>query len=922
MVLGPVPAPMPFMRSARLGTLPNGLRYYILENKRPENRAYLTLAVNAGSVLETEDERGLAHFVEHMAFNGTARFPEAELLDYLRSLGMRFGADANAYTSYDETVYGIEVPTALEDGVKKIPEKALAIIDDWTYAISMNPKDVDEERGIIMEEYRSRLGAMDRIRDKLLPILFTGSPYAARKPIGLPDIIQNAPAERLSGFYEKWYRSDNMAIILVGDFDGAALEAQLASLFSMPKASPTKRPRHDLPAPSGLKTIRAEVFTDAELAFTQVALYYKRTPKPVGIDLATHREQVIDSLIDLMLDGRFEDTAALPQAPYIGAGAWSLRYGASSRYYVMVAQPKTGNVEESLRSLLLEEQSITRYGFTDAEIDRAKRELVSSLERLNSERDRLESAHYVSQFTNHFLKGEIVTDIAWELERTKTTLPSVTARDIEDAARDYFSTGDLLVFVIAPDSEASRLPSKSRIRQLVYQAATARVERPAAEALSEDLLDEEPAKGALMSELFDEETGAYIWELSNGARVILKETANKNNEIVLYAQARGGVTSASTAQIINARMYARMLNDSGMGPYTRQELTKKLAGKQAGLSFGTSSYLRTVSGSATGGDLQTLFELLYLGFTQPRIDADAVQVMLDEYRTNLTQNRENPNNIFIDEFVKLWNGNNPYFNPLELADLDRVNRDDALILARRALNPSDYTFIFTGNIDKALMEDYVETYLASIPSDGERISDWTAVPITRPVAVEKNIYKGQEEQSTVWLGYFNAEPYSEAGSAASEALSEYLDIVLNDEIREKMSGVYSIEAYVSLSVLPPEELYMQVYFGCDPARAAELIAAVNKEVARIAAGDINADVFGKSIEALRKAYETNLQSNRYIAQSYANSAVIYQSPLSRLNKRPQAYDAVTPDDIQALAARLTKQGPAQVVLYPENRKVR
>ncbi|MDR3303703.1 MAG: insulinase family protein, partial [Treponema sp.] len=904
--------------------LPNGLRYYILENKRPENRAYLTLAVNAGSVLETDDERGLAHFVEHMAFNGTTRFPEAELLDYLRSLGMRFGADVNAHTSYDETVYGIEVPTAMEGGVKSIPEKALAIIDDWTYAVSFNPQDVEEERAIIMEEYRSGLGAMERIRQKLLPILFVESPYAERSPIGLPEIIQNAPAERLKDFYQKWYQSDNMALIIVGDFDGAALEAELATRFSMPKPqTPTLRPQYDLPAPSKLKTLRIDVFTDPELSFTQVALYYKRTPKKVGSTLAAFRELVIDNLIADMLDNRFDDAAALPQTPYIGAGAGSLRYGASSRFYVMLAHPKTGNVEESLRALLLEQQSLSRYGFTDAEIDRAKRAFVSSLERMNSERDRLESRSYVQQFTSHFLTGEMVSDIAWDLETTQTLLPGITARDIGNAARSYFADGNLSVFVLAPDSELPSLPSQSAMRRLVFQTSRTHIEPPATQALSEEFLDEEPSAGSILSERLDEETGAYLLELSNGARVILKETTNKNNEIILYAQARGGITNAATEQIINARLYSEMLNASGMGPYTRQELVKKLAGKQVALSFGNSAYLRVVNGSATASDLRTLFELLYLGFTQPRIDADTVQVMLDQYRTSLAQRRENPRVFFSDELTKVWNGNSPYFMPLEPADLERVNRDAALAFARRSLNPADYTFVFTGNLDRVALSEYIETYLASIPADGERVNDWATVPITRPAGLERSVYKGKEEQSLVCLGYFHDEPHTDAGGAAAEALTEYLDIVLNQEIREKLGGVYSIYANVSLSPLPPGgELYLEVFFGCDPARVPELIAAVKAQLARIAAGAIDADTFTKSIEALKKGLETNLQSNRYLAQSYANSAVIYQSSLNRLNKRPLMYGAVTTGDMQALAARLLEREPAHVVLYPENRKDR
>jgi zinc protease len=365
------------MESALTGTLPNGLRYYIVENAKPENRAYLTLAVNAGSVLETDDQQGLAHFVEHMAFNGTERFPESELVNYLRSLGMRFGADVNAYTSYDETVYGIEVPTEPDEtGVKRIPDTALAVLDDWTHRLTFDPKEVDDERLVIMEEYRSRLGAMDRIRRLMLPILFEGSQYANRRAIGLPEIIENAPPSKLAEFYKTWYRADNMALIFVGDFDGPALEASLASHFSMPAPEgPLNRPKHDLPPPK--KGLRVKVFTDPELAFTRVELYYKRPPKPITSDLAGYRETVIDYLINTMLSYRFDEAASKPETPYVNAGGGTVRYGASSRYYMLAARAKTGAAEETLKEILRAKESMSRYGFTETELDRAKRGLLS-----------------------------------------------------------------------------------------------------------------------------------------------------------------------------------------------------------------------------------------------------------------------------------------------------------------------------------------------------------------------------------------------------------------------------------------------------------------------------------------------------------------------------------------------------------------
>ena len=920
--LGQPNDPVPFMEKARQGTLPNGLRYYILENARPENRAFLTLAVNAGSVLETESERGLAHFAEHMAFNGTARFPEAELIEYLRSTGMRFGADSNAYTSFDQTVYSIEVPVETVDGVKKIPEKALAIIDDWSYAVTFDPKDVDEERGVIMEEYRMRLGAANRVvQQQMLPMLFKDSRYAVRMPIGLPEIIQTASAEQIKTFYQRWYQPDNMAVILVGDFDGAALEAELAANFTAPKpATPTVRPEYDLTPPKPA-TFSTAIFTDPEFPGTYAYLYYKQPQQKAGTDLAAFREFVIDNLIDLMMSSRFSDAAAKPDAPYLSASAWIETYGASSRFRIFATEAKSSGVENAIRALLLEKQSIARYGFTDAEINRAKRALLSSLQQQDSERDRMDSSVYVSQFTEHFLRGEPVPDVSWELDAVQRLLPGITARDITLTARTYFATNDLSIYIIAPDSELPTLPSKTRVQQLVVQTSVAPLAPPVNEDLGEELLEEEPVPGFIVAEALDEETGALIWELSNGATVILKETANQNNQITLLAQARGGITSAAVEQSVSVRLSSELLNASGMGSYTRQELIKKLAGKQVSVGFGNSAWMRTVSGSASTNDLKTLFELLYMGFTQPRIDADIMAVVLEQYRTALAQRTEVPLAYYSDEISRIIVVNDPYFAPLTLADLDRLSLDEALSFARRTFNPADYVFTFVGNIDIAAMRDYAEAYLAAIPSDGERFNEWTNTAITRPEAMEQNIYKGKEEQSYVYMAYFKDEPFSEAGSAASEALTQYLDIVLIREIREKLGGVYGISASVFLQPLPLDgELGMNISFGCDPNRVAELSAAVKAQLELIANGYIDTDTFAKAVEALKKTYEVNLQNNSYIAQSYSNSAVIYRSPLSRLNQRLSFYEALTPADIQAVIARLLPNGPAEFVLYPENRK--
>jgi zinc protease len=631
--LGQGSSPVPFMAKARTGVLPSGLRYYILENTMPQGRAFLTLAVNAGSVLETEEERGLAHFVEHMAFNGTERFPEAELINYLRSLGMRFGPEVNAYTSYDETVYGIEVPVEIVDGRRRIPDTALAVIDDWTRAITFTPADVDDERLVILEEYRARLGASDRMRREMLPVIFRGSPYANRLPIGLPEIIENAPAERLAEFYKKWYRPDNMALIFVGDFDAELLESSLVSHFHITAATtPLNRPHYTLPEPKK-GSIQTLVLTDPEYTQSRIDIYFKRKAELPRSDLAGYRNDVIDYLVDTIISYRFNDATSKPQTPYMAAAAGTVRYGYGSRYYILVGIAKTGLSAQVIEELLTIKESLSRYGFLEDEFDMAKRALISDMEQLAAEKDRQNSNYYVSAFTRHFLQGETLPDIEWELEAIRIMLPSISLKEINQSVKNYFADDDITVFVNAPDSERQSLPTESAIRLMAANVKRARIDPPVSTIIKGELLDQTPYPGSILGEMVDPETGAVYWYLSNGMGVLLKETANRNNEISLYGLARGGTMSVPDAQDISASLAAEMLAASGLGPYSRPELTRALADKQVSFSFWADAFLRGFQGSAARGDLKVLMEMIHLGFTQPRLDPEAVSILLEQYRT-------------------------------------------------------------------------------------------------------------------------------------------------------------------------------------------------------------------------------------------------------------------------------------------------
>ncbi|MDR2597424.1 MAG: insulinase family protein [Treponema sp.] len=909
---------VPLTGKALTGTLPNGLRYYILENSRPENRAILALAVNAGSVLEEEDERGLAHFVEHLAFNDTERFPKLELIEYLRSLGMRFGADANAYTSYDETVYHFDVPVEISDGIKRIPERAFAILDDWTHAVSFLQEDVESESRVILEEMRTRLGAMDRARKIMLPVLFTGSAYANRETIGLQSVIENATSQQLKNFYDRWYTSDNMALVFIGDFDGKTLENELAKHFNMKAPlEPVNRPRYELPPPVD-GNFHIEIFTDTELTSTTFMIYYKMNAGAQKGTLAYYRESVINYLLATMLNLRFDEASSDPEAAATDYWGYTWRWSGRSRFFYLGTQPKNGKVEEALKELLLEKESMKRFAFTQNELDRAKLDLVSYMENLLSEKDKRDSRSFLNGFISHFLTGDDMADIEWEVDAVNKLLPGIGINEIAAAINEYFAVDDIVVFLLAPQAEEKNLPSVQRIKDIFREVENTELSARQEVFISGELLYITPSAGKIVSQEIDAETGAQKIVLSNGVNVILKETANRNNEIIFYAMAKGGTVNAEQDTIFSVSLTSEMINVSGLGPYSRTELIKKLTGKQVSFSFWVSNYYRGFQGSSTAQDLKTFFEMLYLFFTMPSADERAIAAMLDQYRTNLAHIEDDPQGVFSRELGRIVSGNHPLFTPLELEDINKISIEQAFDFIGNCINPADYTFIFTGNINTEIMLEYLTIYLASIPNTVS-MDSWVDPGIKRPRESEHIIYKGKDERSLVYLAWFTdgSSGFDEKKNQVAATLSEYLDILFTDEIREKLGGVYSIYSGVSVSVIPRGEYSLSVYFQCNPERTNELITAVQDCLVNVIKNDVNEDMFNKAKEALLKEHESSIQRNLYIAQSYANSSVLYNTPLSRLNRRPSVIKDVTPEDLQVLCREIIIGSPVQVVLYPE-----
>lgn len=910
-------AKVPLASDIRTGVLPNGLRYFIRQNAKPEGRAFLQLYVDAGSVLEQEKERGVAHFVEHMAFNGTEHFPKNSLVEYLRSLGMQFGADINAYTSFDETVYGINVPTQADtQGAEKgLPDQALAVLNDWTQALSFDPKEVDSERSVVYEEYRLGLGAQDRIRRVLLPSILKGSIYAERLPIGLPEVIKTATPDTLRNFYKTWYRPDNMALVIVGDFDAAKVEQSLASRFTAPApTTPLVRPRPELPPPTrGARTVT--VATDPELSYGIVRLFYKRAPKAIPADLGTYRESLILNLINRMLDQRFQDATNLPETPYADAGSGEDRYGRTSRFYVLSAVPKPESTRATLEALLKEKESILRFGFTPSEIDRAKKGILSDLTSFANEADRRSSEDLAQEVGAYYLRNIPAPDPAWELRTITDLLPGIDQKTLAAATADLFSPDDLTVTIIANDKEASTLPDEATVKTMVAAAAKMKLEPPKDESVDAGLISVEPQPGAVTTESSDQVTGTVTWQLSNGAKVILKPTKNQNDQIILTSLALGGKSDVPVADAVSADLATDLVSASGLGPFSATELSKKLAGKQAALDFTTGYYARSFSGSSTVGDFQTLMELLYLYFTEPRIDETAVKAYLDNTRTGLLRKEDNPDSVFSETASWTLTGKDPRFEPLTAERLSLLNLDTARKFLRAELNPGDFTFVLAGNVDPQTARPLVERYLASIP--GKRTgATWTDPGFRRPDSADVIVRKGAEAKAKAFIARYTPSPYSLENETLADLLQEYLSIRYLDELREKRGDVYNVSVTVSQMRMPWEELYLGIDFATGPEKLDDAEKAAEAELVSLRDQGPDPEVLKKAKETLKKRFQTSLEDNQFIASSLRNLDVL-GLPLSRYLELPQLYDKLGAEDLKGAAARFLKAGTIKVTLLPQ-----
>jgi zinc protease len=919
LVLGGVPLgaqqpaqPLPADPHVVTGTLPNGVRYYVRENRRPEQRAELRLVVNAGSILEDDDQLGLAHFVEHMAFNGTRNFEKQELVAYLESIGMRFGADLNAYTSFDETVYMLQVPT---DSMAPLVQ-ALQILEDWAHGITFDAAEIEKERGVVLEEWRLGQGAGERLRKQYFPTLFRDSRYAGRLPIGTPAVLETFTREQLVRFYHDWYRPDLMAVIAVGDFDAAVVERMIRDRFGRMPAAASPRVRATYSVPGHAEALVA-IATDPEATGTIVEVDWKLPPQEHGT-VAAFRHTLAGQLYGRMLNARLAEITQRSDPPFIGAGSSRGNLIRTQDVYALGAAVQDGGAERGLHALLTEAQRVVRHGFTASELERQKANVLRGFERAFAERERTESGVLAAEYVRAFLHDEAIPGIETEYELARQLLPAITLAEVNALAGVWMTGGSPVVIVTAPEREGVALPTQRSLLDVFDAAAAADIAAYDDVVSDVALLPVPPTAGRITSSRPVPGIGATLLELSNGARVFLKPTDFKNDQVLMGAYSPGGLSLVDDSVYASATFAAQLVSLSGVGELDAIQLEKVLAGRAAGVRAAPGELSEGMSGSASPRDLETLFQLAHLHFTAPRSDSVAFESFMSRMRAALANRGASPEAAFSDTFaVTLWQGH-LRARPQDVAMLDEIDRDTAFRIFRdRFADAGDFSFVFVGAFDTDSILPLVETYIASLPSAGrvEQPRDTGMRPVRG--VVEKVVRRGVEPKSQTRITFTGAFDNTPQDRLSMALLVEVLDMKLRDVLREDLGGTYGVSVSHAVQRFPEGRYSLSIAFGAAPDRLEELVATVFTVLESVKAGGPDATALANVREQQRRAFETNVRRNEYWL-----SLLLRQSetgePAADALAFPQRLDAVTAAQVQDAARRyLDTENYVRVSLVPE-----
>jgi len=868
--VAPLDAVMPVDPSIIIGELPNGMRYFIKENPYPAGRADLRLAVKTGSLMEDDDQLGLAHFVEHMAFNGTERFEKQALIKALESFGMRFGAHINAYTSFDETVYMLHLPT--DETV--IVDTAFEILEDWVAAVSFEDVEVDKERGVVIEEWRLGLGAGSRVRDQQFPILFGGSRYAERLPIGTLESLENFDNDAVRRFYRDWYRPNLMAVIAVGDFDKHEVEQRIIEGFGGLTNPDNERPRvvYDIPEHTDTKF---GITTDPEMQVEQVQVFHKMPMRPQGTH-GSYRQTIIENLYGSMLNRRLTELAQQPRAPYLGAAASQGIFVPTREVYMIGAAVAPGGLERGLEALFSESARIAQQGFTETEFQREKSSQLRAFERVYTEKATQASELFVEEFQRAFLENESVPGIDYEWALYQRFMPEITLNEVNRVGSSWVSGQNRVVLVTAPETSAQTLPSEDELLAVLGSAGSGPMDRYVDTVTMEPLLPVIPEGGVITETTEFPEVGVTEWRLGNGARVVVKPTDFREDQVLFRAISPGGTSLAEDEEHIAALTAVNMVSASGFGRFSPRQITNMMADKVVNVAPRIDQLWEGFQGVASPRDLETMFQLVYLKFNFPRSDPMTFELITDQMRASFANENLSPEEALSEETRKTLTQDHFRRRSLSLEIIDEmdINKSYDFYLDRFA-DAGDFTFVFVGNFDLETIEPLVRDYIGTLPTTG-REETWRDEGVYYPTGIiEKTVRKGTEPKSLTNL-FFTGVPPEDTDEDVDEervsrlravgAMGSILEVRLRELLREDLSGTYGVGVRSSITRIPHREYSISISFGSDPHRADELVGFVLAEIERLKESGPTAQEIANIKAQLTRSFEVNSRENGFWLQ--------------------------------------------------------
>ena len=912
--------PIPADPELRTGKLENGMTYYIRHNDKPKGQADFYILHDVGAIQENDSQQGLAHFLEHMAFNGTKNLPGKQLTEYLETVGVKFGANLNAGTSWDQTIYNIsDVPTSREG----IIDSALLILHDWSHFIALEPKEIDSERGVIMEELRTRDGASWRSTMKLLQALGKGTKYEHRNLIGYLDGLKNFQHKELEDFYAQWYRPDYQAVVVVGDIDVDAVESKIKALMAdIPAPAADASHKETIVVPDNEEPI-VSIFTDPEMQGTKVQLFIKRPalPKQMGNTIVAEANNVIEAYMTTMENARLQEIAMQPDAPFLGAGMGTgdvIGIIPTLNATVFVAMTQDGKLARGFEALYTELEKVRRYGFTQGEFERAQENLMRQAERTYANRNDRRNGEFVQSYLNNYSKNSPIPDAETEWQLDSMLIKMLNVDAVNAFAAQTITPANQVIIVNAPEKEGLTTPTAEELLAIRDKVAAGEVTAYEDNVVKEPLIPEGTVlKGSPVKKTAeDAKLGTTEWTLANGAKVVVKHTDFKADEVRMSAVAKGGLSVLSDGEFYMGEMMPAVNSMSGVGKFPATELKKQLSGKSASVQPAVENYSSAMKGVCSPKDIETMLQLLYLNFTQPRFDRADYDNLIKMVRSQLENARTNPDFLMQEKVIDVTYGDNPRRQMISNEIVDKFDFEQLpAIYAKLYPGANGFVFTFVGNIDPETLKPLVEKYIGSIPAAKKPLNyiDDKVAPVKGEVTEEFTAPMQQPKVSVLYY-YSGKMPYTFKDRMALSFLAQALNSRYLISIREEKGGTYGVRVKGSTEYIPHQTYDMTISFDTNEEMADELCEIVLKEIQEIAENGPKTEDIEKNREFMLKNWKNSLELNQgwmnYIQAKYG-------SGLNYVGEYEQAVRDLTNADVQALAKKILADGNlVKVVMRP------